>query len=129
MKKISIFFLITITFCFCYSCTYEKAEPKCTPPDVISYSGNIQPIFDANCATTGCHSGTRPEGGLNLTAAVSYSNLMASGTGYVDTINPDFSVLYAQMNSLSSPMPPTGKLDKCTIDLVYKWIQQKAKNN
>ncbi|MCW3086504.1 MAG: hypothetical protein JWP12_3870 [Bacteroidetes bacterium] len=129
MKRTRIFCFITIIFCFCYSCTYEKAEPECYPPDVVSYSGNIQPIFDASCATVGCHSGAHPEGGLNLTAAVSYNQLMAHGTGYVDTINPDFSVLYAQMNSVSNPMPPAGKLDKCTIDLVLKWIRQKAKNN
>jgi len=131
MKHSTSVFLILL-FSFCCSCTYEKAELSTTPcptPEVVSYSGNIQPIFDANCATAGCHSGASPESGLSLEAASSYSNLTASGSGYVDTLNPTFSVLYAQMTSASSPMPPTGKLDRCTLELVLKWIQQKAKNN
>ena len=68
-------------------------------------------------------------GNLNLESAVSYGNLLDPQMGYVDTINPSSSLLYNSMNSTSNPMPPNGKLDKCKIELILKWIEQKAKNN
>lgn len=114
-----------------YSCTYEKAELKvdCKTPVTVSFNNDIIPIFNQHCNTAGCHSGSNPEGGLNLEPAMAYSQLLSNGSGYVDTVTPKYSVLHAYMNSTSDPMPPTGKLDKCTVDLIYKWIEQKAKNN
>lgn len=123
--------LMIALWCSCYSCTYEKAELNisCSPPAIVSFSNDIIPVFNQHCNTAGCHSGSNPEGGLNLEPAMAYSELMSSGSGYVDTITPRYSVLHASMNSSSDPMPPTGKLDKCTVELIYKWIEQKAKNN
>jgi hypothetical protein len=125
-------FLIGITV---FSCKRDKAPIArvCnqTLPDTVSFSKNIIPIFRNNCSITGCHSGINPTGAghLNLDASVAYSQLMQKGKGYVDTLNPNFSVLYTQMTSYSKPMPPSGNLDVCTTLLVLKWIQQKAKNN
>ncbi|HEU4717713.1 MAG TPA: c-type cytochrome domain-containing protein, partial [Bacteroidia bacterium] len=82
-----------------------------------------------NCNTAGCHSGTSPAGGLNLEPANAYAQLTSHQGGYIDTLHPEFSLLYSQLISTTTPMPPTGKLDDCTIKLVLKWIQQKAKNN
>ena len=132
MSKIYLGLIILL---FCFSCKKDKAlvpEPAVVPcnlPDVVSYQNNIQPLFNAHCIDSGCHSGANPGGHLNLEASVSYAQLMKSGSGYIDTLKPEFSVLYSQMNSSSNPMPKTGKLDDCSIGLVLKWIQQKAKNN
>ncbi|MES2591183.1 MAG: hypothetical protein V4608_04810 [Bacteroidota bacterium] len=116
---------------FCYSCSYDKAELNvdCVSPETVSFSGDIQPVLNTHCAVSGCHSGSSPAGNLNLEPSVAYVQLMNNSSGYVDTITPIYSVLHASMNSSSDPMPPTGKLDKCTVDLILKWIQQKAKNN
>lgn len=125
-------FISTGLFClFFFSCTYEKVEPDtaCVTPDVVSFSKHIQPILDTHCNMAGCHRGNNPGGNLNLEASVSYAQLWKTKSGYIDTLNPKFSVLYASMNTSSNPMPPAGKLDKCAIDLVLQWIQQKAKNN
>jgi hypothetical protein len=113
------------------SCTYEKAEPQvtCAVPDTVSFKRDIQPVFDRHCNTAGCHSGTAPTGNLNLEASVAYEQLSKKSSGYLDTLHPTYSVLYGSMNATSTPMPPSGKLDKCTLDLVLKWIRQKAKNN
>lgn len=117
--------------CIYYSCTNNKAEvtPACTPPDTVSFSQHIVPIFNVYCNNTGCHSGKKPKGNLNLEPSVAYAELMKSGSGYIDTLNPRFSLLYASMNSTSSPMPPPEKLDTCKITLILKWIQQKAPSN
>jgi hypothetical protein len=113
------------------SCTRDIGKPKieCVTPSIVSFNQNIIPLFNQYCNTSGCHSGTSPSGNLNLEASVAYSRLTAPGKGYIDTINPNYSLLTSQMNSISQPMPPSGNLDKCKLDLVFKWIQQKAKNN
>lgn len=111
------------------SCTYRHLD-DCMIPSEVSFSRDIQPVFNANCATTvDCHIGAMPAGNLNLEAGNAYAELNQPGKGYIDTLNPPFSLLYAQMISASTPMPPTGRLDQCTTDLVLRWIEQKAKNN
>ena len=116
-----------------YSCSYHKVDltPACSIPATVSFKNNILPIFRTYCNQSGCHSGSMPAGHLNLEDSVAYAQLMKSGTGNIDTINPSASVLYAQMNSSGGAglMPPTGKLDDCTLQLILTWIQQKAKNN
>lgn len=136
MKKttialLSLFVTVLIVSTTFNSCTRDSAPPKldCPLPDTVSFSQDIQALFDANCSTSGCHTGINPAGGLDLSVGQSYSQLTATGSGYIDTLNPKLSLLYSQMTSQSSPMPPTGKLDGCKIALVLKWIEQKAKNN
>ena len=122
---------LLFSFFFLSACTYEKIEPvkDCGLPETVSFSADVLPILNANCSTVGCHSGNFPEGGFDLADSVAYKELTHPGSGYVDTLNPSFSILYAQMKSTSNPMPPTGKLDDCKLELILKWIQQKAKNN
>jgi hypothetical protein len=115
------------TVLLCCSCNHEEAA--CTPPTTVSFSQDIVPIFNKNCNTSGCHSGTSAAGNLNLEASVAYAQLTKRGKGYIDTLTPQYSILYASMNATTNPMPPNGKLDNCTLELVLKWIEQKAKNN
>ncbi len=112
------------------SCTYDHEAPTtCELPDTVSFSRDIQPIFAAHCTDISCHVGNVPAGGLNLEPDNAYDELSNPRSGYVDTLDPHISLLYAQMISVSTPMPPSGNLDDCTTDLVLKWIAQKAKNN
>jgi hypothetical protein len=122
-------FVVIITLTLLFSCTKAKVEDVCTTPATVSFQQDIQPIFNTNCATSGCHAGTKPAGTLNLEASVAYANLMDPKSGYLDTVNPKASLLYTSMTSVTNPMPPNGKLSKCTTDLILKWIEQKAKNN
>ncbi|MCX6182964.1 MAG: hypothetical protein NT150_13665 [Bacteroidetes bacterium] len=118
-------------FFFLAACTYEKIEPvkDCGLPETVSFSKDVLPLLNANCSYAGCHSGVSPAGGLDLADSVAYKELLKPGSGYVDTLNPSFSILYAQMKSTSNPMPPSGKLDDCKLQLILKWLEQKAKNN
>ncbi len=125
------FWVLSIGYCVlvCISCKHESLQPTCTTPDAVSFREDILPIFNRHCNTSGCHVGNSPAGNLNLSASVAYAQLQKKGSGYIDTITPNFSVLYASMNTISNPMPTSGRLDDCTVNLVLKWIQQKAKNN
>lgn len=60
---------------------------------------------------------------------MAYEQLSKEGTGYLNTDVPNHSILYTQLNSLSLPMPPEGKLDQCSIELILKWLEQGALNN
>ena len=117
-----------------YSCTYDKIdpdnkiEPECKLPDTVSFKQHIVPILVNNCSLSDCHSGVNPEGNLNLEESVAYSQLMNPQDGYVDTLDPEGSLLYSSLISQSNPMPPDG-MDDCKKKMILKWMQQKAKNN
>ncbi len=128
--------LIVVTVLFCQVCTYRNMEDirpdkgcEQVLVDTVSFTRDIQPILTQNCAVSGCHSGNDPRSNFNLDASVAYAQLMEQGSGYVDTINPKISVVYSSLVSKSQPMPPSGRLNQCSIDLIEKWMQQNAKNN
>src|SRR5262245_25897574 len=118
MRKAIIFFFITLGFDSCISEKAPNVILHCDPPPLVSFQQDILPIFNRSCNMGGCHAGSSAAGNLNLEPSQAYNDLMFSGSGYIDTVNPKFSLLYAQMISVSNPMPPTGKLDSCSIQLV-----------
>jgi hypothetical protein len=129
-----LFCVISALLCFAMSCTYnnlEEMNPEkiCTNDSikVVSFNQHILPVLVTECAISGCHNSASHKGGLVLEASVAYNELVQGE--YVDTINPKYSVLYSSLVSVSDPMPPTGKLDQCDINLIERWMQQKAKNN
>jgi len=97
-------------------------EKYMIPPPVIeegvSYSEQVQPIFDGNCVT--CHSG-----GLNpdLRPDQSYEFLLTNG--YVDTLNPESSLIYVKLQSGAHESRATEE-QKLTI---LQWITEGAQNN
>ena len=57
--------------------------PSISPPDgsaggtpTIDFETQVQPIFDRNCAFSGCHASDTASGGLVLDAGLSYANLV-----------------------------------------------------
>jgi hypothetical protein len=124
-------YLILLPIMVSWSCSYNKldsvepASQNILMQDTISFSKSVVPIFVNNCNTSDCHSGTYPAANLNLEPSYAYAQLTRTGSGYVNTTNPENSRLY---KSLISNMPPMGKLDATTIELITKWMQQ-AKNN
>ncbi|WP_051312849.1 hypothetical protein [Sporocytophaga myxococcoides] len=132
MKNKNIFVLL-LTIISLYGCQYDtqKQDPcKLALQDSVSFKGDLLPIFQKNCATGfECHAGQSPAGGLNLEPTQAYNNLIRPKSGYVDTVNPSRSLLYAALISVTQPMPPNGKLDDCSIEQILQWMDQNAKNN
>ncbi|MDH7462096.1 cytochrome c [Chitinophagaceae bacterium 26-R-25] len=106
----------------CYYDVITPPDPN-APPQNVSFSNDLQPIFNTSCATPGCHG----DGGHNptLTADKSYNALMSGG--FVNTTIPTESILYKEINS--GLMPPTGKLPQVQIQMVLDWIKIGAPNN
>jgi hypothetical protein len=123
MKKFILLIITMLSIMTWQSCQYEWIDPIDTViPDVVSFAGDIQPIFDRSCNSTGCHAtgGVAPD----LTPANAYSDLFAKNQ--VDLTNPANSTLYTKCAAGGSMAKFTQPGD---ADLILKWIEQGALNN
>lgn len=95
--------------------------------DSISFSKEVQPIFNSYCVT--CHDASHPK--LNLQSCCSYYQLWISGFSapYINTSVPQSSLLYQHISGQLSIMPPMGAIPDIEKNTILKWIEQKAKNN
>ncbi len=120
MKRIFFFFkLLAVTFLIS-ACTYNIIEPS-TPnvPIVdISFSTDLQPIFNANCVA--CHTSQKPV----LVEGQSYNSLIDGG--YVDVNDPEASIIYVKT---SGGHPAGNALTPTEQAMLLKWIEEGAKNN
>jgi hypothetical protein len=77
----------------------------------LSYTTDVKPIIDANCATS-CHNASRPAGGIDLTTYEKVKANCISGK-LIDAI---------QHNEGAKPMPKKApKLDNASIQIIINW--------
>lgn len=107
-------------------CRYDQQQAFVLP-DTVSFQTDILPLFNTQCSITDCHAASHPAANLNLSAAAAYMQLFVKHE--IDTIQPTNSLLYIQMNSSGTPMPPSGRLSDYDVALVLAWISQGAKHN
>lgn len=74
-----------------------------------SFKNDIQSVITSNCATSGCHNGSRSP---NLS---SYSGISSNGSSIIGAINNN--------------MPPGGRLTQQQITLITCWVKSGALNN
>lgn len=109
------------------------------PPPPAAFGPNFSEIqanvFTPSCATSTCHAGGAPAGGLNLDAANSYTMLVgiqsSQDAGFMRVLagNPDNSYLIQKLEGTASgggAMPPTGALPQSSIDIIRQWITDGA---
>jgi len=96
-----------------FSCKKEK--PPSTPPSAncpgvdtttITYTTYVADVMRQHC--TGCHGGNSPSKGLRLETYAEVRASAESGKWYRSMAN--------------GSMPPSGKLDDCTLAKLKKWI-------
>ncbi len=93
-------------------------EPKpqnttCTP---VSFSRDINPIIQQNCAISGCHNNGFANGDFTL-----YSDLK---------VKVDNGSFHNSVIDFNAPkMPPAGKLPDAQLNLLQCWLNQGAPNN
>ncbi len=108
--------------------TVKNIDSRVIPSTNVSYSQDLQPVFDVKCNASGCHNDQDRGGGISLT---SYSNTTADYL-VVAPGNPNNSKLVWSIKGESTyPMPPVGypPLTKNQIDGITTWIKEGAKNN
>jgi len=128
MKKLKIFFLLSLMMIGLGSCIYDWVAEEEVPPidggTEISFSTQILPIFNSGNNCTSCHKPGRTS--PDLTAANAYSQINQSK--YINTANPAESLIY----KVPSPNGTTHRHKTYTASeaaLILAWIQQGAKNN
>lgn len=96
-------------------------------PDTVYFAQQVLPILNSNCAFSGCHGTVLPQEGVVLT---SYATVMA--TAGIRPGNANDSELYEMITERDHddrmPPPPRNPLSQQQIDVIYKWIQQGARN-
>lgn len=122
-KKLSVLFFITTVFQCIVSCKHKTDFDKLTN---VSYSTDIAPIINSNCAFSGCHGATA----YKEFSLVTYKGLLSGG---ISAGSPEKSELYNVLKSLNQeeimPKKPYSALSERQIQLIYVWIGQGAKNN
>lgn len=101
----------------------------------VSFSGDLQPIFNAECV--GCHSDPYAMADLDLSDGASHEELIdVPSTGYamprVTPYYPSQSVIYGKMlgdGSFGGVMPQGGALPADQVEMVRLWIVDGAPNN
>ena len=119
MALLTLITLITLNGCF-----YDEGITEPIPEEtIISYSLDIQPLFNTHCIS--CHPliATNPD----LTKDNSYEAITSDN--YIVPNNLEASILYQKLMGKPDIMPPSGPLPQKDIDLVKKWIEQGALNN
>lgn len=110
------------------SCQYKyTVEPTVVPPnpeDTVSFSLQVEPIWNDNANCVSCHNGTTQRPDLQTGAA--YGEIQSMGL--VDTQNPAQSIIY------DHPHPDTDthswkKYTATEAATILLWIEQGAKNN
>ncbi len=110
--------------------------------DQVSFSAQIQPIFDQNCVV--CHAKGAESGGLNLTKRKVYKSLVGTKSteaplNRVEPGDPAKSYLihkldgsYKAVGGTGDPMPKMDiphPLAASDIALITQWIAEGAPNN
>lgn len=97
------------------------------------FSDIEQRVFAQSCATAGCHAGSNPQAGLDLSPGMAYASLVgANSLNYPDEklVEPgssEQSVLIGLLRRDRQPaMPPAGSLDPAVIDSIAAWINREA---
>lgn len=130
-------------------CAGEGTEVvvNCTPGGTgaasPTLSGDVQPIFTANCTDSGCHGGTAPQLGQNLTAGQAYASIVNVPSSEVPRLmrvcpgEPDSSYLVHKVQGTQASVGGTGErmplggtpLSQDDINLIRAWITAGAQNN
>ena len=114
------YIIIIVLFMLCFSCT-NKNEETLFPNSGSCYTTNVtfsqtrQPIFNTNCII--CHSGVNAPLNVHLDSYAGIITVASSG------------VLNGVLNGSPFQMPPSGRLDDCTILKIENWINKGSLNN
>jgi hypothetical protein len=110
-------------------------------PMEVSFAADIQPIFTAHCATTGCHNNaTIANKQLDLSAGQAWGNLVGMpsaecpSTLRVEAGSPDTSYMMWKLVGsgpcfTGSRMPKMGSIPPADVSAISDWIFTGAANN
>lgn len=117
-------FVFVAAFSGCYKDVISPGTDPNGPPQAVSFSGDLMPLFQKNCASAGCHDAV-PAHKPSLVPDKAF-NAIISG-GYINISVPLQSPLYMVMKS--GEMPPSGGIKASEVQKVLDWVRNGAPNN
>lgn len=93
---------------------YYYEENACDTT-AVSFSEDIFPIIQGNCATTGCH-----------VAGGSAPGIFSNYAGVMDKVNNGS---FENRVLVQRDMPPNGSLTDCQINLIQAWLNAGSPDN
>ena len=127
MRKLIITVIVLLTGFFgIVGCYYDQVleEGPGGIPSNVSFSNDVVPVFNKNCANSGCHDAL-PTFKPSLVADKAYSELYAGG--YISKTVPSSGKLYQAIAEGS--MPPGTPMSTKDANLIIGWLNEGAKNN
>jgi hypothetical protein len=127
MKRLYIYAGLLLAFgaglTGCYKDTIlpDAVSDSDGPPQAVSYSADLAPLFNKSCALSGCH----VEGSQKPYMKTDISYLQIVNGGFVNTLIPKQSILYLMINDKMQEFIPAAADRK----KVYDWIRNGALNN
>lgn len=119
MKKIKfaifVFVFIAAASVLIGSCGKDRdtSPPPPPPPPPGPVAGplfiNARSVIVANCATSGCHTGTSPQAGINFSQDA------------VIVANRD-RIKARAIDGIPTPMPPNGLMSQTNRNIITTWI-------
>ncbi len=128
MNKSTLFVAFSLVLASCRHDPYiyeGLIVDEACDPNKVYFENDVLPLFQANCATSGCHdAGTASEGVI----LNNFSNIV--NTGDVKPGDPSGSDIFEVLNETDPDkvMPPTGKLPDAQIEIIRQWILDGAQN-
>lgn len=124
MKKIVYYTICSLMLTVLLSrCYYDEEAVFVGLPTNVSFKNDVTPIFDSSCNMAGCHD-AQGSHSPSLVAEQAYDELLSGQ--YINTVEPEKSRLYVELNS---GMPPSGPLSANEMKIILGWITDGAKNN
>jgi hypothetical protein len=108
----------------CYRDVISPGSDPNGPPQFVSFSGDLIPIFNTHCNSSGCHDAV-PSHAPSLVPDKAYNALISGG--FVNTAVPNQSTIYVVCQT--GAMPPTGALKASDTQKILDWIRNGAPNN
>ena len=127
-KNICIFGLIIVFVTQgCYKVTTIEVNNSPAIIKIVSFKTDIIPVFNKNCALSGCHGSG---GHVPVLLGSNAFSTLTSGN-YLNMANPSKSVLYLWLTGKEAVSMPMGaENNPSNINaLVLAWITQGAKDN
>ena len=121
MKNFLLFAFFFAFFSGMYSCTKDTAINQTLPTcdsTVVNFTRDVQPIFVANCAISGCHDATTRQNGIDLSQ---YNDAKTS----VGNSGSKSSICRMQGSTCGAIMPSGSRgLPTATIQVIINWRDQ-----
>jgi mono/diheme cytochrome c family protein len=125
MHKTTIFAL-SATFLTIIAALTSCKKDYVDTETAVCFQSDVLPIFQSNCAQSGCHNATDKKKGYDLTT---FAGITAKGVKAGDYKNSNmYQVLVKPFGPEAMPQSPYPRLKTEQIATIALWIQQGAKN-